>query len=103
MANTVYSSDSPYYATDINDRGGYLDVLRYRKIPVRSDDVLHTLTKTHALRPDLLAHDLYGNSNLWWVFIARNPNAFEDPVFDFTVGKKFYIPKKATIERALGI
>ena len=35
--------------------------------------------------------------------MARNPNAFEDPVWDFRAGKKFYIPKKDTVETALGI
>jgi hypothetical protein len=35
--------------------------------------------------------------------MARNPNAFEDPVWDFRAGVKFYIPKKDTVEAALGI
>jgi len=38
-----------------------------------------------------------------WVFQARNPNAFEDPVWDFRAGVKFYIPKKDIVETALGI
>ena len=31
------------------------------------------------------------------------PNAFEDAIWDFRVGTKFYIPKKETIDTALGI
>jgi len=96
-----YNSDSPYANT--NQYSYYLDLLSPRRIPPFRDDVLHTLTLVHQNRPDLLAFDLYGNSNLWWVFMARNPNAFEDPVWDFRAGKKFYIPKKDTVETALGI
>ena len=96
-----YNSDSPYANT--NQYSYYLDVLSPRRIPPFRDDVLHTLKLVHQNRPDLLAFDLYGNSNLWWVFMARNPNAFEDPVWDFRAGKKFYIPKKDTVETALGI
>ena len=96
-----YRSDSPYANTQTYSY--YLDVLSPRRIPPKRDDVLHTLTEVHQYRPDLLAFDLYGNSNLWWVFIARNPNAFEDPIWDFRTGTKFYIPKKDVIETALGI
>ena len=97
----VYQSDSPYANT--KQYSYYLEVLTPRRIPRRRDDVLHTLTLVHQYRPDLLAFDLYGNSNLWWVFQARNPNAFQDAIWDFRAGTKFYIPKKDTIETALGI
>jgi len=96
-----YRSDSPYAETQMYSY--YLDIMTPRRIPPRRDDVLHTLTRVHEYRPDLLAYDLYKNSNLWWVFQARNPNAFEDPVWDFRTGVKFYIPKKNVIETALGI
>jgi len=46
---------------------------------------------------------LYKNSNLWWVFQARNPNSFEDSIWDFRAGVRFYIPKKDRIEQTLGI
>lgn len=96
-----YRSDSPYAETQMYSY--YLDIMTPRRIPPRRDDVLHTLTRVHEYRPDLLAYDLYKNSNLWWVFQARNPNAFEDPIWDFRTGVKFYIPKKNVIETALGI
>lgn len=97
----TYQSDSPYANT--RQYSYYLDVLTPRRIPRLRDDVLHTLTLVHQYRPDLLAFDLYGNSNLWWVLQARNPNAFQDAIWDFRAGTKFYIPKKDTIETALGI
>ena len=93
---------SVYGKTDVTP-SGYLDILKPRPIPVAGDDVLYEILPAYTFRPDLLAFDLYGNSNLWWVFMARNPNAFEDPVWDFRAGVKFYIPKKDTVEAALGI
>lgn len=96
-----YNSDSPYANT--SQYSYYLDVLTPRVIRPLKDDVVHTLTQVHEYRPDLLAFDLYANSNLWWVFQARNPNTFEDAVWDFRVGTKFFIPKKDTIDTALGL
>lgn len=96
-----YRPDSPYADTEMFEN--YLDILTPRFIRPYQDDVLHELTQVHEHRPDLLAFDLYGNSNLWWVFQARNPNAIEDPIWDFRQGLKFYIPKKANIEASLGI
>lgn len=101
MSDIVYNNDSPYYETPQTSE--FLDLLTYRAVPAEQDDVLYTLTSVHNNRPDLLAFDLYGNSNLWWVFIARNPNVFTDPVWDFVEGRKFYLPKQETLERVLGI
>ena len=101
MAEVIYRADSPYGQT--KQYSFYLDVLTPRRIPPKRDDVLHTLTQVHQYRPDLLAFDLYKNSNLWWAFSSRNPNAFEDPIWDFRQGKRFFIPKLEVIESALGI
>ena len=98
-----YRPDSPYYTTQIVNNKDFLDIMDYRNIPAELDDVLYELDKLYEYRPDLLAGDLYQNTNLWWVFAVRNPNVFEDPVFDFREGVKFYIPKQANIERALGL
>jgi hypothetical protein len=84
-------------------QGTYLDIYEPRPIPSYADDVLFTVNATYQFRPDLLAYDLYSNQNLWWVFAVRNPNAIEDPIWDFRVGKKIYIPKQATLSKALGI
>ena len=99
--NVIYKNDSPYSAT--KHYSYYLDILQPKRIPFASDDVLYTVVKVHEYRPDLLAFDLYGNPALWWVFQMRNPNAIEDPIWDFRVGLKIYIPKKAALESALGL
>jgi len=51
----------------------------------------------------MLAFDLYGDSGLWWVFAARNPNTIEDPLLDFRAGTTIYIPNKATLTSDLGL
>ena len=97
----IYSPDSPYFSTDINQE--YLDIITYRDIPAYAKDVQHTLTVTHQHRPDLLAFDLYNNSSLWWVFAVRNPNTIKDPIWDFISGIRIYLPKQETLTTVLGL
>lgn len=98
---TQYLTSSPYFNTE--QFGEYLDVLTYRNIPKEVDDIVYSIKPQHALRPDLLAYDLYGDSNLWWVFMVRNPNAIEDPIFDFQTGVTIFLPKSTTLKRVLGL
>jgi hypothetical protein len=96
-----YSKTSPYFATTLY--GQFLDIINFRQISKLSDDVYYEIDKIYSNRPDLLAFDLYGDANLWWVFAARNPNVIRDPIFDFLPGVRIYIPKKTTIDRDLGL
>ena len=100
MAAT-YSKSSPYYSTNVF--GNFLDIMEPRFITQSPDDVLYTIDKVYEFRPDLLAFDLYGDASLWWVFIGRNPNSLNDPIFDFRSGVTIYIPKKDTLVTDLGI
>jgi len=96
-----YNVDSPY-----GDTGTYrlgLDVMNHRKIPRMGDDQLFEIDPRYHLRPDLLAHELYGSSKLWWVFAARNPSALKDPMFHFVTGNKIFLPTKQTLKAALGL
>jgi hypothetical protein len=98
-----YPSSSPYSNTNIIDNK-YLDVMNYTPIPMKPSDVYYTLTSVYEYRPDLLAYDLYGNANLWWVFASRNPNGLgEDPYFNFKAGLGIYIPTIDTLRAVLGI
>lgn len=101
MATVSYSNVSPYAVT--KTFGTFLDVLLPRKITKDPTDVVYILDQTYKYRPDLLAFDLYGNSGLWWVFAARNPNVFRDPTFDFLPGVSFYVPKKQNLDTDLGL
>ena len=98
---STYSKSSPYYKTA--SYGNFLDVMTYRIFPARADDVLYTIDAVYKNRPDLLAYDLYGNSNLWWVFAVRNPNTLKNPLGDFVPGVTIAIPKKSTLTTALGL
>ena len=98
----TYKKTSPYFDTKVVSNK-YLDILKFRRIPASSSDVQYTITNTYHQRPDLLAYDLYKDSNLWWVFVVRNPNVIKDPMFDFKIGVTIYIPNKETLDKALGL
>ena len=74
-----------------------------RPIPKQTDDITFTINDTYNMRPDLLAYDLYGESNLWWVFIQRNLDVLQDPIFDFVPGTKIYVPKSGSLKQVLGL
>lgn len=96
-----YAKTSPYYTTE--RFGRFLDVLNFRVIPKNSLDVVFTINSIYQYRPDLLANDLYGKAQLWWVFAARNPNVIKDPIFDFYAGQIIYVPNGDNLTAALGI
>lgn len=96
-----YSQSSPYYETATFD-SRFLDTMVNRTVPARPDDIYTEISATYHLRPDLMAYDLYGSSGLWWVFIARNPNVMQDPIWDFTSGTSIFIPQKKYLVAALG-
>lgn len=98
----MYPATSPYYTSQIVNNN-FLDIMNNRSIPSDPTDVYWTITPTYHLRPDLLAHDLYADSRLWWVFAQRNPNAIQDPLFDFVQGTPIYIPQQNLINAALGL
>jgi hypothetical protein len=95
-----YNQTSPYYTTQYSQY--FLDVMVNRPIPKLVDDQYFTINATYQYRPDLLAHDLYDNSGLWWVFYQRNPNTLTAPPLDFKAGTQIYLPKITTLKSALG-
>lgn len=92
----------PYGKTPIAD-GGYLDLLKIRPIPRAGDDILYEITSPYSYRPDLLAYDLYGSKDLWWIFAQRNIDILKDPVFDFVAGTKIYLPQGEFLKKKLGL
>ena len=96
-----YKDSSPWSTTSITRN--YLDILNVRTVSAESDDFLYTIQPQYNLRPDLLAYDLYGDPALWWVFVQRNMDTIQDPIFDFTAGTKIYIPKNSSLTELLGI
>ena len=98
---TLYNNKSPYFTT--NTVGNHLDILNIRAVSSNPDDFLYTIQPQYTYRPDLLAHDLYGDSRLWWVFIQRNLDILQDPILDFVPGTQIYICKLSELSTALGI
>jgi hypothetical protein len=94
-----YSKSSPYYGTP--NWGNFLDLWSPRTFEMSPTDVVYKIDNFYNLRPDLLAHDLYQDASLWWVFAIRNPNKLKDPVFDFTTGKVIFIPPITALQAAL--
>jgi len=98
----AYTSTSPCHKTDtVNNQ--YLGVMNIRPVPAESDDVLYTIEVQYTHRPDLLAYDLYGDRNLWWVFAQRNMDVLKDPIYDIEAGTQIYLPKGERLQSVLGL
>lgn len=81
--------------------GVFLDINKLPNIKVTLSDEQYTIDPAYNQRPDLLAHTLYNNSRLWWVFALRNPDTIKDPIRDFTSGTVIFLPSAGSIS-ALG-
>ena len=99
--SATYNNFSPYYTTPVTKN--YLNILKIRPVSAATDDTLFTITPQYNMRPDLLAYDLYGHAELWWVFVQRNMDVLQDPIFDFTPGTQIYIPKGSSLFESLGL
>jgi len=97
----TYSKFSPWSNTPITNFN--LDRLQVRLIPAEDDDFLYEIEPQYRHRPDLLAFDVYGSPELWWVFIQRNIDVLQDPIYDFEEGIKIFLPKKSNLSEFLGI
>ena len=97
----TYTNTSPWYKTTFKQ--DYLDILSIRPVSAEPDDILYTIQSQYAYRPDLLSFDLYGVPTLWWVFIQRNLDVLQDPIFDFVPGKQIYLPKSSSLRSVLGL
>lgn len=95
-----YSTTSPYYLTE--KFGNFLDIYTHRSIPKNKNDRAFKINQIYQYRPDLLAHDLYKRSSLWWIFAVRNMDIIQDPVFDFRAGVTIFLPDVASL-RELGL
>jgi len=52
-------------------------------------------------RPDLLAHQIYNNARLWWVFALRNPDILKDPIRDFKSGTEIILPSGEAVKQLI--
>ena len=96
----AYSQKSSYSDTPANDY--YLDLMVNRPIPKIGTDKVYQINETYNMRPDLLAYDLYDDSELWWVFAQRNPDTLKNPLIDFSTGTYIFLPELETLRNTLG-
>ena len=82
--------------------GKYLDVNKLPRLSVSSLDEQYTIQPDIHQRPDILAHKLYGNSRLFWVFALRNPDILIDPINDFKEGLEITLPSAETVKKIGG-
>lgn len=101
IKKTNYRKTSAYFSTNLY--GKFLDIMTPRTITAYGDDTEMTITQAYEYRPDLLAYDLYGDANLWWVFAMRNPNVLKNPIGDFFAGQVILLPKQDTLKADLGL
>ena len=94
------SNQSAYGKTQVTNQG-YLDILIPQTVPASNTDILWEITNNYSLRPDLLANDLYGSKDLWWVFAQRNRSILKDPIYDFSPGTTIFCPARVNIDAAL--
>ena len=97
----TYKNTSPYSRTGQGPES--LSILNKRLFAFEPDDIEYEIDSWYEHRPDLLAHDLYGDAKLWWVFMHRNMDVITDPIWSFSAGAVIRIPKKPTLERYLGL
>jgi hypothetical protein len=94
-----FRNDSFMKTAEFSSDGSYVTRNRLPKIPKDGDDQVYVIPTAYDQRPDLLAHELYGNSRLWWVFQIRNPDQLNDPIRDFRAGLEIRTPPQGVIKR----
>jgi hypothetical protein len=95
----TYKKASPYYNTPL--WGQFLDIWKGVTIPADVTDARYQIDPPYNRRPDLLAYDMYGDSNLWWVFAVRNPDVLLDPIFSFISPVVIYVTTKDVVSSSL--
>tara|TARA_Y100001954_G_scaffold128512_1_gene137718 strand:+ start:4413 stop:4697 length:285 start_codon:yes stop_codon:yes gene_type:complete len=91
---------SPYKNTKFR-ADDTLDILTIRPVPAFTDDQLYTIEPQYNHRPDLLAYDMYGDKNLWWIFAQRNLDVIEDHIYDIATGTQIYLPSPTRVKSSM--
>lgn len=91
-------AQSPVY------RIGEQAVFGLRTEVVSSDDTTDrviVVQPRHEGRPDLLAYELYGNTELWWV--VPEANQMVDPITEMVPGAELRVPSKSRVMNILSV
>jgi hypothetical protein len=83
---------SLYRYTDSD--GYFLGYYKPIEIPMDVSDYIIEIEPKYENKPKSLALELYGNTELSWIFAYFNKNVIEDPIFDLKSGMKIIVPTK---------
>lgn len=76
-----------------------LGIASVPSIPPSEDDEEYTVINKYHHRPDIMANDIYGSPKYWFVFLLRNMDRMEDPIFDLEAGMKIMVPHPSNVRR----
>ena len=85
---------SPWASTPLL-RNRFRDIMVKRTIPTSDLDKTIILDMKYEHSPSLLAYDLYGHSQYWWVIPQRNK--LVDPIFSLKAGIELIIPDQSIV------
>lgn len=94
----TYSKRSPYALTPTY--GSFSGYYVHRSVPPHATDSYDTVRHGWVSRPDLLALDIYGDSEFWWVVPLRN--GLEDPIYGLTYDLVVAVPSKDRVLKMFG-
>lgn len=85
------------YGGVVESKGNRLGWWERQIFPTHHSDVPYIIPKQHARRPDLLAYEVYGRSNLMWMVLQYNH--IVDINTEFVEGAEIMLP---TVQRMFG-
>jgi len=97
--NMIFHPNSAWSET--SQTSWYVSYLIPRRILADSTDVEITVPSEYHLMPGKMAHDLYGDSRLWWVFYITNMDRISDPLYDFVSGLLLTVPIPSRVTKVL--
>lgn len=76
-----------------------LDIANIPNIEPSADDEEYVVPTKYHHRPDKMSNDIYGSPKYWFVFLCRNMDIMEDPIFDLEAGMTIMVPHPNKIQR----
>jgi len=95
----IYDASSRYYRAGkfVVDGNLFTDAVEEDVIPSRPDDSTYIVRAGEEKRPELIAHRVYKNSNLWWAI--QQANQIFNPFEELQPGQKLRIPPLSIVNQ----
>lgn len=68
-------------------------------IPLDESDYFIKVEPKYVNKPKTLAYDLYGTTDLFWIFSYFNKETISDPIFDLKEGMYILVPERSRLLR----